>query len=81
MDYEVAPHCYHSAATRIWGCYINYIKLDILNVLPFEEGKLPVKYFGVPLVSSRLIYRDCKELVETVKSKINDWKNKFLSFA
>ncbi|GJW23351.1 putative reverse transcriptase domain, reverse transcriptase zinc-binding domain protein [Tanacetum coccineum] len=60
---------------------LNYVKLDILNVLPFEEGKLPVKYLGVPLVSSRLIYRDCKELVENVKSKINDWKNKFLSFA
>ncbi|GJZ24146.1 hypothetical protein Tco_0561605 [Tanacetum coccineum] len=56
-------------------------ELDILNVLPFEEGKLPVKYLGVPLVSSSLIYRDCKELVEKVKSKINDWKNKFLSFA
>ncbi|GKA75562.1 putative RNA-directed DNA polymerase [Tanacetum coccineum] len=60
---------------------LNYVKLDILNVLPFEEGKLPVKYLGVPLVSTRLIYRDCKELVENVKSKINDWKNKFLSFA
>ncbi|GKA00548.1 zinc finger, CCHC-type, retrotransposon gag domain protein [Tanacetum coccineum] len=22
MDYEVAPHCYHSTATKIWGCYI-----------------------------------------------------------
>ncbi|GJY14583.1 hypothetical protein Tco_0385005 [Tanacetum coccineum] len=44
-------------------------------------GKLPVKYLGVPLVSSRLIYRDWKELVENGKSKINDWKNKFLSFA
>ncbi|GKG36122.1 hypothetical protein Tco_0443800 [Tanacetum coccineum] len=21
MDYEVAPHCYYSAATRFWGCY------------------------------------------------------------
>ncbi|GJU61513.1 hypothetical protein Tco_1243348 [Tanacetum coccineum] len=60
---------------------LNYIKLAILNVIPFEEGKLPVKYLGVPLVSSRLIYRDCKELVEKVKSRINDWKNKFLSFA
>ncbi|GKC25398.1 hypothetical protein Tco_1027548 [Tanacetum coccineum] len=27
--------------------------LDILNVLPFKEGKLPVKYLGVPLVPSR----------------------------
>ncbi|GJW42633.1 hypothetical protein Tco_0071432 [Tanacetum coccineum] len=39
-------------------------KLNILNILPFEEGKLPVKYLGVLLVPSRLIYWDCKELME-----------------
>ncbi|GKA57388.1 hypothetical protein Tco_0756576, partial [Tanacetum coccineum] len=38
--------------------------IAIFNVLPFEEGRLPVKYLGVPLVSSRLLNRDCKELVE-----------------
>nr|GEX20438.1 hypothetical protein [Tanacetum cinerariifolium] len=43
---------------------LNYIKLDILNILPFEEGKLSVKYLGVPLVPSRLLYRYCKELME-----------------
>ncbi|XP_071688671.1 uncharacterized protein [Rutidosis leptorrhynchoides] len=35
---------------------------------------------GVPLVLSRLHIRDCKPLVEMVKKRINDWKNKFLSF-
>nr|GEX39778.1 hypothetical protein [Tanacetum cinerariifolium] len=60
---------------------LNYIKIDILNVLPFKEGKLLVKYLEVLLVSSRLIYHDCKKLVEKVKSMINDSKNKFLSFA
>ncbi|GJS12846.1 putative reverse transcriptase domain, reverse transcriptase zinc-binding domain protein [Tanacetum coccineum] len=43
---------------------LNHIKISILNVLPFEEGRLPVKYLGVPLISSRLMVRDCKELVE-----------------
>ncbi|GJV70948.1 hypothetical protein Tco_1490943 [Tanacetum coccineum] len=43
---------------------LNYVNLAILNILPFEEGKLPVKYLGVPLVSTRLLFRDCKELVE-----------------
>nr|GFC60548.1 putative reverse transcriptase domain, reverse transcriptase zinc-binding domain protein [Tanacetum cinerariifolium] len=36
---------------------INYTKLAILNIRPFED-RLPVKYLGVPLVSSRLISRD-----------------------
>ncbi|GKB52217.1 putative reverse transcriptase domain-containing protein [Tanacetum coccineum] len=36
---------------------------------------------GVPLVSSRLMIRDCKELVEKVQARIHDWKNKSLSIA
>ncbi|XP_071712936.1 uncharacterized protein [Rutidosis leptorrhynchoides] len=57
------------------------MKNQILMLMTFEEGKLPVKYLGVPLVSSRLMYRDCKVLVDRVKSKVNHWMNKFLSFA
>ncbi|XP_071695601.1 uncharacterized protein [Rutidosis leptorrhynchoides] len=57
------------------------IKSNILMLLPFEEDKLPVRYLGVPLVSSRLMYRDCKILVERVKNKVDNWMNKFLSFA
>ncbi|GJV66022.1 putative reverse transcriptase domain, reverse transcriptase zinc-binding domain protein [Tanacetum coccineum] len=55
---------------------LNHTKLSILQVLPFEEGKLPVKYLGVPLVSSRLKIRDCLELVDKVSLRIQDWKNK-----
>ncbi|XP_071704641.1 uncharacterized protein [Rutidosis leptorrhynchoides] len=57
------------------------LKVQILQILPFDEGTLPVRYLGVPLVSSRLLYRDCKILVERDKKKVDDWKNKFLSFA
>ncbi|GJW87384.1 putative reverse transcriptase domain, reverse transcriptase zinc-binding domain protein [Tanacetum coccineum] len=46
---------------------LNHTKLAILGVLPFEEGTLPVIYLGVSLVSTRLVYRDCKELVEKVQ--------------
>ncbi|GKA99204.1 RNA-directed DNA polymerase, eukaryota, reverse transcriptase zinc-binding domain protein [Tanacetum coccineum] len=60
---------------------LNYTKMAILQILPFEEGCLPVKYLGVPLVSSWLIYRDCKELFERVHNRIKDWKNKSLSAA
>ncbi|GJR35282.1 putative reverse transcriptase domain, reverse transcriptase zinc-binding domain protein, partial [Tanacetum coccineum] len=60
---------------------LNHTKLSILNILPFEEGHLPVKYLGVPLISSRLIYRDCKEVIEKFQNRIKDWKNKSLSAA
>ncbi|GJY62450.1 putative RNA-directed DNA polymerase [Tanacetum coccineum] len=60
---------------------LNYVKIRILSILPFEEGTLPVKHLGVPLVPSRLVYRDCSDLMERIKKRINDWKNKVLSFA
>ncbi|GJY09132.1 putative reverse transcriptase domain-containing protein [Tanacetum coccineum] len=44
-------------------------------------SNLPVKYLGVPLISSRLLNKDCKILVEKAKNRIEDWKNKSLSFA
>nr|GEW20008.1 hypothetical protein [Tanacetum cinerariifolium] len=42
-------------------------------------GRLPVKYLGVPLVSSWLLIRDYKELVEKVYVRIHDWRRKSLS--
>ncbi|GKC12144.1 polypyrimidine tract-binding protein homolog 2 isoform X1 [Tanacetum coccineum] len=60
---------------------LNHVKVSILQILPFEEGKLPVKYLGVPLVSSRLLIRDCVELLDRVQIRIQDWKNKSLSAA
>ncbi|GJS75796.1 putative reverse transcriptase domain-containing protein [Tanacetum coccineum] len=47
----------------------------------FIEGKLPVRHLGVPLLSKRLYVNDCFVLVDKVKKRILDWKNKSLSFA
>ncbi|KAK1421733.1 hypothetical protein QVD17_24306 [Tagetes erecta] len=56
-------------------------KNSILNIMPFVEGKLPVRYLGVPLVASRVRTSDCRALIEKVDYRIGDWKNKLLSFA
>ncbi|GJX31051.1 hypothetical protein Tco_0240906 [Tanacetum coccineum] len=52
---------------------------EFKQVLGLVPSALPVRYLGVPLISTRLIYRDCKILVEKLKSRVNDWRNKFLS--
>nr|GEV18042.1 putative reverse transcriptase domain-containing protein [Tanacetum cinerariifolium] len=57
------------------------IKASILNSMPFAEGAFPVRYLGVSLISSRLLYSDYKILVEKLESRVNDWRNKFLSLA
>ncbi|GKB19417.1 protein LAZ1 [Tanacetum coccineum] len=52
----------------------NDLKASILNLTPFAEGTLPVRYLGVPLISTRLLYRDCKVLVEKLESRVYDWR-------
>ncbi|GJY43992.1 hypothetical protein Tco_0432205 [Tanacetum coccineum] len=58
---------------------LNHTKIAILQIIPFEEGRLPMKYLKVPLILTRLVYKDCKELIEKVQNRIRDWKNKSLS--
>ncbi|GJU71005.1 protein LAZ1 [Tanacetum coccineum] len=56
------------------------VKASILHLMPFERRSLDIKYLGVSLISSRLLYKDCKVLIERVRKHIEDWKNKWLSF-
>ncbi|GKB62983.1 putative RNA-directed DNA polymerase [Tanacetum coccineum] len=58
-----------------------HIRYAILNVLPFHVGSLPIRYLGVPLISSRLYKKHCDPLIDKVKSRLHNWKNKSLSFA
>ncbi|GKC77883.1 RNA-directed DNA polymerase, eukaryota, reverse transcriptase zinc-binding domain protein [Tanacetum coccineum] len=44
---------------------------ELLLILPFGKGKLPMKYLGVPLISKRLGIKDCKCLIDKIKAKIN----------
>ncbi|GJS21493.1 putative RNA-directed DNA polymerase [Tanacetum coccineum] len=68
-------------STTFFCNVLNHVKIGILNIMPFSEGNLPVKYLGVSLISSRLLNKDRKILVEKAHNKIGDWKNKSLSFA
>lgn len=48
--------------------------------MPFSIGELPMKYLGIPLTGKRICNSDCRVLIEKVKNKIQDWRNKTLSF-
>ncbi|XP_022015024.1 uncharacterized protein LOC110914542 [Helianthus annuus] len=68
--------------STVFFCNVpSYFKSAILNIMPFKEGSLPVRYLGVPLISSGLLYRDCNVLLEKLDKKIMHWRNKLLSFA
>ncbi|GKB43590.1 RNA-directed DNA polymerase, eukaryota, reverse transcriptase zinc-binding domain protein [Tanacetum coccineum] len=59
----------------------NDVKEEIKSVMPFCEGTLPVKYLGIPLNSSMIVNNDCTVLFEKIKKRVEDWRNKALSYA
>ncbi|KAI8555077.1 hypothetical protein RHMOL_Rhmol05G0146500 [Rhododendron molle] len=50
------------------------------NILPFPEGKFPIKYLGVPLISTSLRSEDCTILKEKNVHRIVSWSNTTLSY-
>jgi len=55
----------------------NYISL----AFGFQEGKLPVRYLGVPIISSRLGKADYITLIDRITARAQSWAHRFLSFA
>lgn len=84
LDEFKESSCLVPSIQKSTACFANVkddVKNAILANMPFEEGKLPVRYLGVPLISTRLHIKECQTLIEKVKNRIEDWKNKALSFA
>ncbi|KAF7138186.1 hypothetical protein RHSIM_Rhsim07G0148800 [Rhododendron simsii] len=55
--------------------------MAILDVLRFNEGTLPVKYLGVPLLSTKLKASDCQCLVESITARTKTWTSGDLTYA
>ena len=53
----------------------------IKQLLQFSMGSLPLRYLGVPLITTRLKKSDCNDLMKKITNKIQSWTSKFLSFA
>ncbi|GJR17132.1 RNA-directed DNA polymerase, eukaryota, reverse transcriptase zinc-binding domain protein [Tanacetum coccineum] len=70
-----------SKSTIFFGSISESLKEEMLQILPFKCGKLPIKYLGVPLLAKRLGVKDCQSLIDSVRNMINCWRNKFLSYA
>nr|GEY62813.1 hypothetical protein [Tanacetum cinerariifolium] len=73
------PNC--SKSTVFFGNVRDGCRRNFLDIMPFKEGSLTVRYLGVPLISKRLFIKDCHVLIDKARKRILDWKNKSLSFA
>ncbi|KAK4383788.1 hypothetical protein Sango_2744200 [Sesamum angolense] len=54
---------------------------SLLETLGFQEGHLPIRYLGLPLISARLSIADCQPLLQKIDSRIKGWEGVQLSFA
>ncbi|KAL2234698.1 UNVERIFIED_CONTAM: hypothetical protein Sindi_1202000 [Sesamum indicum] len=52
----------------------------MLEVLGFQEGVLPMRYLGLPLLSSRLTVADCNPLLLKIDKRIAGWEGMALSY-
>ncbi|CAL1355188.1 unnamed protein product [Linum trigynum] len=60
------------------GQYVLF-KSNALQMSGFQEGKLPVRYLGLPLFYRKLSSTDCDKLVAKITTKIGTWRAKQLS--
>ena len=56
-------------------------KEAVVSLFGYLLGSLPVRYLGIPLLSSKLTAADCMELVDRITARIRSWTTKFLSYA
>ncbi|XP_019095868.1 PREDICTED: uncharacterized protein LOC109130605 [Camelina sativa] len=45
------------------------------------HGQLPIRYLGISLCTKKLTLLDCAPLIQRVKTKLNSWSTRTLSFA
>ncbi|KAL2253052.1 UNVERIFIED_CONTAM: LINE-1 retrotransposable element ORF2 protein [Sesamum indicum] len=57
------------------------LKDQMLEILGFQEGHLPMRYLGLPLISSRLSISDCEPLISKIDARITGWEGISLSYA
>ncbi|XP_077231908.1 uncharacterized protein LOC143865152 [Tasmannia lanceolata] len=59
----------------------DHLKNQICSSLYINEGTLPIKYLGLPLITKRLSSQDCQPLLSKIRSRLGMWNNKKLSKA
>ncbi|KAG6506034.1 hypothetical protein ZIOFF_031349 [Zingiber officinale] len=58
----------------------DHIKAEILTMLNFKEGSLPVTYLGISLISSGLKKEHCDKIIHKITARITCWISRFLSY-
>ncbi|XP_039025453.1 uncharacterized protein LOC120158749 [Hibiscus syriacus] len=72
--YEMSGLKLNYAKCELYIVGITFRNLEhILQSTGFKQGCFLVRYLGVPLVTRKLIEKDCVVLIEKIKSKLHHW--------
>lgn len=52
-----------------------------MQCLGYSESRFPIKYLGIPLVSTRLLFKRCQPLIDKILCRLTSWTSKLLSYA
>lgn len=50
-------------------------------MLGIPPGVLPIRFLGVPLISSKLRQSDCQPLIHRITARVTSWTSRYLSYA
>ncbi|KAK3193362.1 hypothetical protein Dsin_024672 [Dipteronia sinensis] len=59
----------------------NDSRQQLINILGYNVGSLPIRYLGIPIMSSKLGHLNCSLLLVKVSNKISSWMSRCLSYA
>ncbi|KAL0307849.1 UNVERIFIED_CONTAM: hypothetical protein Sangu_3008000 [Sesamum angustifolium] len=57
------------------------VQTQIQTIFGFPQGTLPVRYLGVPLITSKLSIADCAPLILKIEARIAGWNQLKLTYA
>ncbi|KAL2224544.1 UNVERIFIED_CONTAM: hypothetical protein Sindi_3022100 [Sesamum indicum] len=57
------------------------VREEMLALLAFQEGVLPMRYLGLPVISSLLTIADCHPLLQKIDKRIAGWEGTTISYA
>ncbi|KAL2235687.1 UNVERIFIED_CONTAM: hypothetical protein Sindi_1300900 [Sesamum indicum] len=60
---------------------VQTLREEMLALLGFQEGVLPMRYLGLPLISSQLTIADCRPLLLKIDKRIAGWEGTTISYA
>ncbi|XP_050232996.1 uncharacterized protein LOC126681498 [Mercurialis annua] len=79
---EISGLQVNALKSQIFFCNVEeIIKSRIIGKLGLKEGELPLRYLGIPLISSKLYKDDCRGIIMKITSRIHAWTSKLLSYA